>query len=111
MSFLIQQPTALEVITFEPTELFRISKPDFDKLTVNTDYGNKICRFASEALFVHKQIQQIDLITKTATERYQELQTKQPNIIQRTPQKYIASYLGITPQSLSRIRKEMASTH
>jgi CRP-like cAMP-binding protein len=111
MSFLIQQPTALEVITFEPSELFRISKPDFDKLTVNTDYGNKICRFASEALFVHKQIQQIDLITKTATERYQELQTKQPNIIQRTPQKYIASYLGITPQSLSRIRKEMASTH
>jgi len=36
---------------------------------------------------------------------------KQPNIILRTPQKYIASYLGITPQSLSRIRNEFANDH
>jgi CRP-like cAMP-binding protein len=111
MSFLYQRPTPLEVITFEPAELFRISKPNFDRLTVNTDYGEKICRFASEALFVHKQTQQIDILTKTAIERYAALQTKQPNIIQRTPQKYIASYLGITPQSLSRMRKIIATNH
>lgn len=106
MSFLNQQPTPLEVLTFEPSELFRISKSNFDKLSNNTEFGDKICRFASEALFVHKQKQQIDILTKTATERYIELQTKQPKIIQRTPQKHIASYLGVTPQSLSRIRKE-----
>lgn len=111
MSFLDQQPSPLEVVTFEPSELFRISKTNFDKLSNNTEFGDKICRFASEALFVHKQKQQIDILTKTAIERYVELQTRQPNIIQRTPQKYIASYLGVTPQSLSRIRKELAGKH
>ncbi|MFS0491323.1 Crp/Fnr family transcriptional regulator [Leadbetterella byssophila] len=111
MSFLTQQPTALEVITFEQSELFRISKANFDKLSYNTDFGDKICRFAAEALFIHKQQQQTDILTKTAAERYAELQSKQPQIIQRTPQKHIASYLGITPQSLSRIRNEQANKH
>jgi len=111
MSFLNQQSTALEVITFEPSELFRISKENFDKLNYNTEFGDKICRFASEALFIHKQKQQIDILTKTATDRYMDLQTQHSSIIQRTPQKYIASYLGITPQSLSRIRNECAVKH
>lgn len=111
MSFLNQQPTLLEAVTFEPSELFRISKANFDKLSSNTEFGDKICRFASEALFVHKQKQQIDILTKTATERYIELQARQPKIIQRTPQKHIASYLGVTPQSLSRIRKEQTAKH
>jgi len=111
MSFLDQQPTPLEVITFEPSELFRISKENFYKLSHDNQLGEKICRFASEALFIQKQKQQIDVLTKTATERYIELQNRQSTIIQRTPQKYIASYLGITPQSLSRIRNECSSRH
>jgi len=111
MSFLNRQPTQLEVVTFEPSELFRITKANFDLLSNNTEFGDKICRFASEALFVHKQKQQIDILTKTAKERYFELQTQQPKIILRTPQKYIASYLGVTPQSLSRIRKEQTANH
>jgi CRP-like cAMP-binding protein len=111
MSFLNQESTPLVVVTFEPSELFRISKSNFNKLSNNTEFGDKICRYASEALFVHKQTQQIDILTKTATERYMELQARQPKIIQRTPQKHIASYLGITPQSLSRIRKEQIAKH
>ena len=77
---------------------------------IDSDFGDKICRFAAEGLFIHKQKQQIDILTKSAKERYLELLNRQPQIIQRTPQKYIASYLGVTPQSLSRIRKE-ASAH
>lgn len=98
MSFLTQEASPLEVITFEPCELFRISRSNFDKL--NSD---KICRFAAEALFIHKQQQQIDILTKSAELRYNELFSKSDNV-RNTPQKYIASYLGITPQSLSRIR-------
>jgi CRP-like cAMP-binding protein len=108
MSFLNQQQTSLEVITFEPSEVFRISRPNFEKLSFNTDFGDKICRFAAEGLFIHKQEQQINLLTKTSSERYSELLAKQPDIVLRTPQKYIASYLGITPQSLSRIRNTFA---
>jgi len=111
MSFLNQQMSPLEVITFEPSEIFRISRSNFEKLSFNTDFGDKICRFAAEGLFIHKQEQQINLLTKTSSQRYSELVAKQPNVIQRTPQKHIASYLGITPQSLSRIRKEQISKH
>lgn len=107
MSFLTVQPTPLEVVTFEPSELFRISKTNFDKLSRSVS-GNTICRFAAEALFIQKQQQQTDLLLKTARERYVDLQSEQPEIIQRTPQKHIASYLGITPQSLSRIRNELS---
>ena len=109
MSFLCQQASPLELVLFEKSELFRISKANFDLLSTHTDYGDKICRFASEGLFIHKQQQQIDILTKTAKERYMALQERQADIIQRTPQKYIASYLGITPQSLSRIRNEIAN--
>jgi CRP-like cAMP-binding protein len=108
MSFINQEPSPLEIITFESSQIFRISRGNFEKLA-NNQFGDKICRFAAEALFMQKQKQQIDILSKTATDRYIDLQTRQPQIIQRTPQKYIASYLGITPQSLSRIRKELTT--
>lgn len=110
MSFLDQQPSPIEVVTFEPSELFRISRTNFVKLSESSVIGDKIRRSASEALYIHKQKQQIDILIKTAAERYAELQTRQPQIIQRTPQKYIASYLGVTPQSLSRIRRQRGNT-
>lgn len=111
MSFFLQKPTFLEVLTFESTELFRISKSNFDKLLHYNEHGSKILQLTLEALVVQKQIQQIEMTTKTATERYIELLTKKPDIISRTPQKYIASYLGIQTQSLSRIRKNVTNNH
>ncbi|MCB0640520.1 MAG: Crp/Fnr family transcriptional regulator [Phaeodactylibacter sp.] len=107
MSFLQQQPSPLEVRTFEPTRLFRIAKAAFDEMCTQTEFGQALSRLAAEGLFIHKQAQQIDVLTKTASTRYAELLEKQPEIIRRTPQKYIASYLGITPQSLSRIRRKL----
>lgn len=106
MSFFSQQKTSFEVITFEQSKIFRISKDNFDKLISNTPIGENIYRSVIQLLFYRRQNQQIELVTKTATERYLEIQKMQPYVIQRTPQKYIASYLGITPQSLSRIRKK-----
>ena len=108
MSFLTHSVSPLEVVTFEQTELFRISKTNFDKLST-TQLGDKICRFAAEGLFIHNQQQQIDILNKTAKERYMEIQQQYASMLQRTPQKHIASYLGITPQSLSRIRSELAN--
>lgn len=108
MSFLNGKPTPIEVIAFEKSILFRISKTNFDILSNNSDFGEKIRRYASEALFMEKQQQQVDILSQTAKERYIELRKKQANVIKRTPQKYIASYLGITPQSLSRILSEIS---
>jgi len=106
-SFITHQPTDLEDICFEPTTLFRIDKQNFEQLA-KTEYGRQICQIASESLYLHKQTQQIELLSKTAEQRYLDMLKKQPNIIQRTPNKNIASYLGITPESFSRIRKKIA---
>lgn len=48
------------------------------------------------------------MITETAKDRYLSLQQEQPELLQQVPLKYIASFLGITDTSLSRIRKEIA---
>jgi len=60
----------------------------------------------SESLFQLKQ-RTIAMITDSASERYLRLQKRHPQILQQAPLKYIASYLGITDTSLSRIRKEL----
>ena len=105
LSLLSNQPTQLEVLCFEQCRLFKIIRQDFIKLA-QTGYGRIICQTAAESLFIHKQNQQIEILSKTAEQRYMEILRNQRHILQRTPDKYIASYLGITPESLSRIRKK-----
>lgn len=106
MSFLTQKPTELYTQAIEATEILSISFKDLNELYNSSTIGINIGRIASESLFIHKQAQQIDLLMLTAEERYLKLLERQPNIILRTPQKHIASYLGITPESFSRIRKK-----
>lgn len=103
MSLLTQKPTELEVVALEKSEMVRISRDNFYNLSQKS-VGQVIMQKSAESSFVEKQQQQIELLTKSAEERYRILQTKFPNIHQRIAQKHIASYLGITPQSLSRIR-------
>jgi CRP-like cAMP-binding protein len=106
MSFLTQQPTELFTQAIEPTKTLSISYSDLNELYNSSQIGSHIGRSAAESLFIHKQTQQIDLLMLTAEERYLKLLERQPEIIQRTSQKHIASYLGITPESFSRIRKK-----
>ena len=62
----------------------------------------------SGSLFEIKQ-RSIFMLTEEATTRYQQLISEKPLILKHAPLKYIASYLGITNSSLSRIRKEIVS--
>lgn len=104
MSLLTNEPSELEVVALENSEMLRISSANFRRLSKKS-IGQIIMQMTAEASFVEKQQQQIELLTKTADERYALLLDKFPGISQRIAQKHIASYLGITPQSLSRIRK------
>lgn len=65
--------------------------------------------WATNELFTLKQ-RSIGILTINATDRYLDLIKERPQIIQQSPLKYIASYLGITDTSLSRIRKEIAGS-
>ena len=103
MSLLLRKPTPLELVALEKSEMVKITSEDFYRLG-QTPMGKIIAQISAETSFVEKQQQQIELLTKTASERYKILAEKYPNIYQRVAQKHIASYLGVTPQSLSRLR-------
>lgn len=97
-------PSLFYLESIEPTELTAIRREDFynqinNNLSFRQLYEKKLIdRFhAYQQLFLSR-------IKNTPQQRYEELLKEYPNIIQRVPQHYIASYLGITPVSLSRIR-------
>ncbi len=94
-------------MTFEDSILFRISVQNINKYTNENKYGEIIWRYAYQGLYVDKLTQQLELLTKTAAERYKLIFEKHSYIIKYVPQQYIASLLGITPQSLCRIKKEL----
>lgn len=106
MSLNTGKPTPIETMALYKCEMLQISLDNINKLK-QTDFGKILFMYAAEMDFVNKQKQQIDLLLKTAEERYIDLINERPQIILRTPQKHIASYLGITTQSLSRIRKKI----
>lgn len=107
-SFLTQTPSLYQADTLTKTTLWRLSYNDLQTIYSETEIGNKIGRFASEDLFLKKLRRELSLLNETAEQRYLKLFTEQPQLIKEIPLKYIASYIGITPQALSRIRKRIA---
>ncbi|QNR25211.1 Crp/Fnr family transcriptional regulator [Croceimicrobium hydrocarbonivorans] len=107
MSLLTGESTELEIVALEKSEMIRMPRAEFHRLGQKS-VGRVIMQMTAEASFIEKQQQQIELLTKNAEERYHILQKRFPGIELRIAQKHIASYLGITPQSLSRLRKLQA---
>ena len=103
MSFLTKQATPLQVVALENIKMLRMTTKNYNLIT-QQPVGKVIRLVAAEMSFIGKQQQQIELLTKSAKERYEILIKQFPNIQNRIAQKHIASYLGITPQSLSRVR-------
>jgi CRP-like cAMP-binding protein len=67
-----------------------------------------ICRVMGEALMAGLQQTQIEILTRTAEQRYLDLVARRPDLIQRVAQYHIATFLGIQPETLSRIRKRLS---
>ncbi|WP_290372968.1 Crp/Fnr family transcriptional regulator [uncultured Muribaculum sp.] len=97
-------PSLFYLESIEPTELTAIRREDFYNLI---NYNLSFRQLYEEKLIDRFHAYQqlfLSRIKNTPQRRYEELLKEYPNIIQRVPQYYIASYLGITPVSLSRIR-------
>ena len=106
LSLLTGKPSPIEIVSLENSRVLRISKSNIETLK-KTPVGSMLFLAGEENSTIEKQSQQIEIMTKSAEERYLNLMINQPEIIQRIHQKHIASYLGITTQSLSRIRKRI----
>lgn len=108
-SFLTQQPSTSNIDALEDCELINLSYEDMQLLyneePVFQIFGRKI----AEMLFIMISSQTNALLTLTPEERYRNVVQDHSFIIQRVPQYMIASYIGITPEHLSRLRKKMTS--
>lgn len=107
-SFLTRAPSVYNLQTLAPTTLWQLSYNDLQAIYRETGIGNLIGRQASEELFLKKARRELSLLNETAEERYLKLFSEQPQLLAQIPLKYIASYIGITPQALSRIRKRIS---
>ena len=106
LSLLTGKPSPIEIVSLEKSTVLRISKTNIESLK-KTPIGSMLFLAGEENSTIEKQSQQIELMTKSAEERYLDLIKNRPEVLQRIHQKHIASYLGITTQSLSRIRKNI----
>ncbi len=107
-SFLQQSASGYSVQALSATAIWSISYGDLQEVYQHTSIGNLIGRKASEELFLLKSKRELSLLNQTAEQRYLNLFHERPEVIKELPLKYIASYIGVTPQALSRIRKRIS---
>lgn len=108
-SFLLQQPTALNMEVLEDAELLSLSKQLLDELYTRNPLWLAIGKHIFETEFIKKCKRESSFLKLSAQERYLSLLHQYPQIEERVALRHIASYLGIQPESLSRIRASKIS--
>ena len=106
-SFLTQLPSNYQLQALTETTMLSISYKDLQSVYKSTQIGNLIGRLTAEDLFLIKSKREQDLLNLTAEQRYLKLFKERPELLESIPLKYISSYIGVTAQALSRIRKRL----
>ena len=105
-SFINQTPSKLAIDALEDCEVVVIDYEDLEFLYDNTKIGNKFGRLISQEAYTYLHNSIIIRQTKTAKERFEDFINETPYLLEKVPQYHIATFLGITPQHLSRLKKE-----
>lgn len=106
-SFLTQKPSAYQLQALTETTILSMTYDDLQAVYKTTQIGNLVGRLTAERLFLLKSKREQNLLNLTAEERYLKLFKERPELIKVIPLKYISSYIGVTAQALSRIRKRI----
>ncbi|MHA4739453.1 Crp/Fnr family transcriptional regulator [Dyadobacter sp. MSC1_007] len=107
-SFLSRTPSQCTLQAITSTISWQISYESLQNIYTQTQVGNYLGRMVAEQLLLMKGKRELSLVNHNAKERYLNLFTEQPQILRNVPLKYVASYIGITPQALSRIRRQIS---
>jgi len=108
-SFLTGEAAVYNIEAIEDSELLLISKSSLDELYERVPKFERYFRLLSQANMVATHRRLTASLSDSADEKYLRLLSAYPNIVARVPQHMIASYLGITPETLSRVRKRIVS--
>jgi CRP-like cAMP-binding protein len=102
------QPSMYNIDALEDSEVVLITKTNFDKLCEEIPAFNTMVNAILQKSFIVAQNRIYTFISLSAEEKYIKFLEKYPHLAKRVPQSMIASYLGITAETLSRIRKQTA---
>ncbi len=105
-SFYTQEPSRYYIEALEDTQLLRITRGNLEKLYEEVPGMERYFRILFQKAYVNSLKRLSSTMWEPAADRYKNLLKRHPDMFQRVPMVYIASYLGITPESLSRIRKQ-----
>lgn len=108
-SFLCGDPAIHNIEALEDSELLLLTKTAMDQMIDQIPSMERYFRLLMQNSIIALQRRIRVVQTYTAEEIYLKLMEVQPEIISRVPQQYVASYLGITPETLSRIRKQVST--
>lgn len=108
-SFLTASPATYYIDALEDSTVVLISKEAELAITKEVPQFETYNRLQITGAYLAMQKRVNALISQTVEERYLGFMQLYPNIIQRVPQHMIASYMGLSPETLSRVRKKMAS--
>ena len=103
-SFITGEPAVENIQLLEGSVLWAISKEDLNGLLIDNPDIEKLLRITYEKYYIRLEERYVNAQFKSASERYQALLLQTPHILERVPLGYIASYLGISPETLSRVR-------
>lgn len=109
-SFHSEQPSKLFIEALEPSFVFQIKREDQLRLFVEYPKFNRIFRVFTENALVSSQKRILQNISSTAEERYLDFIDRYPFFFNRISNVQIASYLGVTPEFLSTIRKKLSQS-
>jgi CRP-like cAMP-binding protein len=107
-SFITQTPSQIFIRAEENAILTQWSFDTYKQLLHSSEHWKQFALKIANYLYLRKEKREISLLTETAEQRYLNMLKEFPHIVQHVPQYLIASYLGIKPQSLSRIRNQIA---
>ncbi len=106
-SFITEQPAVEHIQFMEGSILYAISKEKLNNLFNQYQEIERLVRIVYEKYYIRLEERYVNAQFKTAAELYHNLLRQSSHIIERVPLGYISSYLGITQETLSRIRKQL----
>jgi CRP-like cAMP-binding protein len=107
-SYLTETPSEQIIDALLPTEIFEIRKQDMESVFIRIPKFERFFRLLYQNAMVNHLHRIKQVMSIPAEERYQQFIKRYPNIYKDIPLKYIASYLGISPEFLSKIRHKLA---
>ena len=107
-SFITQTPCEYNIESISDITIWEVSYRNLQDIYKDTINGQLIGRSVAESLYISKTKRELSLLFRSPEQRYKELFIEHPRLIKEIPLKYIASFIGVTPQALSRIRKRIS---